>query len=139
MKKTMTTMAICLLLTSLSFAQKLSADKVPAVVKAKFIALYPAVKEVKWEMEKSDYEAGFKDGSKQMSVVIDAQGKLKETETSIQVNELPKSASDYLASKYPGAKIAEAAKIVDAKGTVTFEAEVNKKDVLFDEKGNFIK
>ena len=139
MKKTITTAAICLLLTSFAFAQKLSADKVPANVKAKFATLYPSVTDAKWEMEKADYEAGFKNGSKNTSVVIDAQGNLKETETAIQANELPKNASDYLAKNHPGAKIQETAKIVSAKGVVTYEAEINKKDILFDEKGNFIK
>lgn len=38
-----------------------------------------------------------------------------------------------------GAKITEAGKIADAKGTVFYEAEVHEKDLLFDEKGNFVK
>ena len=82
-------------------AQKLSADKVPANVKAKFAALYPKITEVKWEMEKSDYEAGFTQDKTQMSVVIDAKGELKETETAIEVSALPKATTDYLAKTYP--------------------------------------
>jgi hypothetical protein len=38
-----------------------------------------------------------------------------------------------------GKNIKEAAKIVDAGGTVTYEAEVQGTDYLFDANGNFIK
>ena len=139
MKKTIIALSFAVMLTGSAFAQKLSADKVPANVKAKFAALYPKVTDVKWEMEKSDYEAGFKEGNTKMSVVIDTKGELKETETAIEVSALPKAAADYLAKTYPNAKITEAAKIVDAKGKMVYEAEVNKKDILFDEKGNLVK
>ena len=120
-------------------AQKLSADKVPAAVKAKFASLYPSVSAPKWEMEKADYEAGFTSGKTEMSVVIDAKGELKETETRIEISALPKNVTDYLTKQYPNAKISEAAKIVDAKGVLKYEAEVNHKDILFDDKGNLIK
>ena len=36
-------------------------------------------------------------------------------------------------------KIKEAAKIVNADGTITYEAEVKKGDVMFDQNGNFLK
>lgn len=39
---------------------------------------------------------------------------------------------------YPAKKIDEAAKIVDASGKVTYEAEVDEADYIFDETGNFI-
>jgi hypothetical protein len=38
-----------------------------------------------------------------------------------------------------GVKITEAGKVTDAKGRTRYEAEVKGKDMLFDEKGNFIK
>lgn len=41
-----------------SNAQKVSKDKVPRAVKTAFTKLHPSTK-VSWEMEKSDYEAGF--------------------------------------------------------------------------------
>lgn len=138
MKKSLMIVALCAC-TVFAFAQKISEDKVPAAVKAKFKSLYPAAKEVKWEMEKADYEAGFEVGKTETSVVIDAQGNLKETETEIAVSALPKAATEYIAKNHAGANIAEAAKIVDASGKVTYEAEVNKKDIVFDEKGNFLK
>jgi hypothetical protein len=120
-------------------AQKLSPEKVPAAAKAKFASLYPKAENAHWEKEGADFEAGFTLGQTHMSVVIDAQGKLKETETKMTVAELPKKVQDYLAKNKPGAKITEAAKIVYASGKMRYEAEVNGKDMLFDEQGNFVK
>jgi hypothetical protein len=38
-----------------------------------------------------------------------------------------------------GATIKEAARITDANGKTTYEAEVRGKDLIFDEKGNYLK
>jgi hypothetical protein len=118
-----------------TFAQKLKSGDVPKVVKEKFVALYPGVM-AKWEKEKANYEAGFKKDGKTMSVLIDAFGNLVETETDIRISELPKTVSDYIAKKFPGQAVKEAAKIVDSKGVMKYEAEVKGKDYLFDVNGN---
>lgn len=39
----------------------------------------------------------------------------------------------------PYNKIILSCKVTDAKGKMFYETEVNKKDVIFDEKGNFVK
>ena len=52
---------------------------------------------------------------------------------------LPASVPLYVKKNMPNAKIKEASIIVDAAGKKTYEAEVNGKDLIFDEKGNFIK
>lgn len=130
---------IALLLASFTvFAQE---TKVPKIVKDSFTKLYPKVTDVKWDKEgKTEFEAGFKENGKDVSVVFDEKGNLIETETAIQINELPKSAASFLEKNYTGFKISEAAKIISAKGEVTFEAEITKdkvkKDLLFDSKGN---
>ena len=139
MKKTIATILAMWFITTCIFAQKITADKVPANVKAKLTALYPKVSTVKWEMEKGNYEAGFSLEKVETSVVINPAGDLLETETAIAISALPKGVAEYVAKNYPGAKIAEASKIVDAKGVVKYEAEVNKKDLLFDSNGKFLK
>lgn len=110
-------------------------DNTPAAVKAAIARLYPAAKNVKFEKENGDYEAGFKHNGKSMSVVLDAKGNVKETETVIAISELPTAVRDYVAKQMPGKKIKEAAEIVDAKGGKKYEAEVNGKDLLFDTAG----
>jgi hypothetical protein len=118
---------------------KLNESAVPAVVKSKFSSLYAGVKAEKWEKENGNYEVKFHKDKVEMSILIDAAGNLMETETKIAVTELPKAVTEYVAKNKAGKKIKEAAKIVDAKGVMTFEAEVEKMDLLFDKDGKFIK
>ena len=120
-------------------AQKIKEAEVPTSVKSAFTKQYPAVKDVKWELEDGKYEAGFDLNKVKTSVLIDPSGNITETETKIAVSALPKTVADYCAKNYADKKIAEASKIVDAKGVITYEAEINKMDVLFDTNGKFIK
>jgi len=115
-------------------AQKINATKVPVEVKGAFAKLYPGVK-ANWEMEKKDYEAGFTLNGKATSVVFNAKGLLLETETAIKPGELPAP----VLTKLKGSKIAEAAKIMKADGSVRYEAEVKGKDLIFDLSGNPVK
>ena len=114
-------------------------DTPPATVSAAFNKSFPGSSKVKWEKEKSDYEAGFMQNGKTMSAVFDSKGSLKETEVVIKTSELPTGVQQYLKTNYKGSKIQEAAKITRANGEVLYEAEVNKKDLIFDVKGNFLK
>lgn len=52
---------------------------------------------------------------------------------------MPAHISIYIKQHYSGTKINEAGKITDAKGAIIYEAEVKGKDLIFDEKGNFLK
>ncbi len=110
-----------------------------APAKSAFAKLHPQATGVKWEKEDGGYEASFKENGKSMSVVMDGQGKLKETETDIAVSELPAAVRDYVAKQMPGKKIKEAALITDAAGMKKYEAEVGGKDLLFDMAGKPLK
>lgn len=118
--------------------QKLNADKVPAAIKASFQKTHPGIKGT-WEKEEGNYEVSFKESGKEMSCVIDKAGSIMETEMAISVQELPQSAKDYMQQYYKSSKIKEAAKIVKANGEVTYEAEVNNKDIIFDNTGKFLR
>jgi hypothetical protein len=120
-------------------AQKLKESDVPPTIKNAFAKLYPSAKVEKWEKEQNNYEAEFHDVKTEISVLLGPNGQLLETEKEIAVSELPKAVSDYAAKNVAGKKIKEASKITDAKGTVTYEAEINEADYIFDAKGNFIK
>ncbi len=124
---------------SFTNAQKVSEKEVPAVVKSALQKDYPNVKKVKWEKEKGNYEAGFEVKENDYSVLIDASGNIIETEVEINIDALPANIKSYITKNYPGKKIKEAAKITDNKGVVTYEAEVNDKDLIFDNSGKFLK
>lgn len=125
-----------LLVSFTAFAQQ---EKSTKEVQNSFAKLYPKATDVKWDKEGKSFEASFKNDGKNISVVFDAKGNALETETKIEISQLPKGVEKYVSDNYKGFKISEAAKIVDAKGIVTYEAEVTKgkvkKDVLFDANG----
>lgn len=135
MKKTA---GLCLALglaVSTSYAQKVSAIKVPASVKAAFAQKHAGLTKVSWAMEKADYEADFTLDGQEHSEVYSPQGALLQTEVAIKVAEFP----DAIKMKLKGQKVAEAAKITKANGTVVYEAEVKGRDLLFDAQGNAVK
>ena len=137
--KKLALMIVAAMITSLSFAQKIQEKDVPASVKASFQKNYPNIKEVKWDKEGEKYEASFDLNKIDNSVLFDAQGNLLETEVEIKLNQLPKGVLEYVKANYKGQNVKEAAKITDAKGTVTYEAEIKGMDLLFDSNGKFIK
>ncbi len=126
-------------LSTITFAQKVKEKDLPADVKTAFQKLYPDVKKAKWEKEKEYFEAEFEMKESDVSVLFDAFGNLVETEVEIEVDQLPSSSKAYLAKSYPSQKVKEASKITDAKGKVTFEAELKGKEVFFESDGSFIR
>ena len=138
MKKTFLLLAIGFTAITAT-AQKVKETDVPAEVKAAFTKNYPYVKAKGWEKEDGNYEVEFDSNKNEMTLVIDRKGNVVQTETEIKVSELSKIITDYCAKNYAGKKIKEASKIVDAKGVITFEAEIEKMEVLFDANGKFIK
>lgn len=120
-------------------AQKLKESEVPQAVKDAFKNAHSNIKKVEWEKEGANYEAEFESGETETSVVMDAKGVLLETEVEIKPSELPAAIVDYVSKNYNGSKIKEAAKITNAKGIVSYEAEVNDKDLIFDSNSNLIK
>jgi putative PepSY-like beta-lactamase-inhibitor len=120
------------------FAQRTDESKIPAAAVDAFKHQFPGSKG-KWEKEKENYEVNFTKDSKAMSALIDAKGTILETETDISVNDLPPGIAGYVKAHYKGATIKEAARIIKPGGEIIYEAEVNKKDVLFDANGKFIK
>ncbi|HZE85536.1 MAG TPA: PepSY-like domain-containing protein [Puia sp.] len=131
--------ALCLT-TSDAWAQRVKSGDVPAPVKLALMSKYPAAKGVSWEKEKGNYEAnwGGKSGEDN-SVQFTPDGAFVEKVDAIPVSSLPPGVAAYVKAHYPGVKITEAGKVTDAKGRTLYEAEVKGKDLLFDEKGEFIK
>ncbi|TWR24162.1 hypothetical protein FPZ42_16880 [Mucilaginibacter achroorhodeus] len=140
MKSIKTTAAILIAASTAITVMAQRSIQIPPAVKASFVKAYPAVKVVKWEKEKGDFEAGFKQGRTQMSATFKADGNQLEAETGISATALPASVIAYIKEHYKSAAIKEAAKITKtATGEVNYEAEVKGRDLLFDGAGKFIK
>ena len=138
MKKTILLLAVAFIAFTAN-AQKTKEVNVPAIVKVAFAKKYPNTTVYKWEMEMGNYEAEFKSGSTEMSVLINGNGTIVLTETEMKATDLMPEITKYCAEKYAGKAIKEGSKLVDAKGGVTYEAEVNGMDVIFDAAGKFVK
>jgi len=121
-------------------AQDLKEKDVPEVVKSTLAKKYPDAKKVSWEKEKGNYEAnwGGKSGEDN-SAIFTPSGNFIEIVQAIPIDQLPASIASYVAKHYNGAKIKEAGKVTDASGKHMYEVEIKGKDLIFDEKGNFLK
>lgn len=143
MKRIFLTGTLAVSLAACSSAQKTDKkqkeSKIPVKVEEAFKKHYPSIQKVAWEKEGLNYEAEFENSETETSVVIDPSGKILETETEMETSSLPKAALDYVATNYKGQKVREVAKMVLGDGTIRYEAEVNKKDLIFDSNGTFIK
>lgn len=120
-------------------AQKIQQKDIPTLVQSSLQHKFPDSKNVKWEKEKDQYEAEFKSKGTKYSVLFDAKGNVVETEVPISVQSLSDPIKQFIAKKHPKSPIKDAAKITDSKGVVTYEAEVNGMDLIFDTQGNFFK
>ena len=138
MKKSILLSALGFIAISIN-AQEVKEKDVPANIKAAFTKAHPAAKVDEWEKEGDNYEVKFTENKVESSVDIGPNGQILETESEIKVAELPKAVTEYCTKNMPGKKIKEAAKITDATGKVTYEAEVGKNDYIFDSNGVFIK
>lgn len=143
MKRTVLFLTIALGLTSAVVAQKEEKEEKsvnpPVAAKTAFTKAFPGSSNEKWEKEGKNYEVNFKQNGNEMSAVMSKQGVLQETELAINISELPAAVADYVKQHYKEASIKKADKITKATGEVNFEAQVNKKALIFDKDGKFVK
>lgn len=127
-------------LTGVATAQTIKTGAVPAATKSALSKKYPQAGKVGREKEKGNFEAnwGGKSGEG-LSVQFTPDGRFTEQVAAISPGKLPAHISIYIRQHYSGTKINGAGKITDAKGAIIYEAEVKGKDLIFDEKGNFLK
>ena len=128
------------LITGIAVSQDLKKKDVPTGVQSAFVKKYPNAQKISWEKEKGNFEAnwGGKSGE-DSSAIFTPSANFVEIVVAIPVNQLPASIPPYVDKNYKGAKIKEAGKITDAAGTHMFEVEIKGKDLIFDEKGIFIR
>jgi hypothetical protein len=130
---------LCLFVNSL-FAQRVPGDKVPPAVKSALATKCPYAKGVTWEKEKGNFEANWGGKSKEdSSVLFTPDGGFVEMVVATPVSFLPSAINSYVKEHYPTSKITEAGKISWPGGKSGWEAEVKGKDLVFDERGGFIR
>ncbi|MDQ8053317.1 MAG: hypothetical protein REI78_09845 [Pedobacter sp.] len=135
MKKIVYVIVLLAFVGTTSQAQKLNAAKVPTAVKTAFSKTHVGILKVTWSKEDANFEAEFTLDGKKSSEVYLASGTFLESEVEIKVSELPAAVK----MKLKDQKVAEAAKITKANGSIIYEAEVKGKDLFFDANGNAVK
>ncbi|MDP9075884.1 MAG: PepSY-like domain-containing protein [Bacteroidota bacterium] len=140
MRKIILTALFLMGVLGIANAQKVKSTDVPAAAKSALMTKYPNAAKITWEKEKGNFEAnwGGKSGE-DMSVQYTPDGAFVEQVEAIKPAVLPSGVAAYVKQHYKGAKITEAGKVTDAKGATMYEAEVKGKDLIFDDKGNFLK
>lgn len=137
MKKVL--LALLVMVVSLTFTNCNESNKAPKVVQTVMKNMYPGISKINWSNEEGDtWEAEFKNNGIKTSVTFHANGNIKEVEEEIAFSDFPKTALDYIKQNFPNEKIKEIAKITNANGIITYEAEIKGTDYIFDTQGNLI-
>ena len=111
------------------YAQDVKEKDVPIALKNSLVKNF-TTNSADWNKEGANYEASFKERGNEMSVVFDGAGNVVETEKEIKQSELPLPVQNVLKIDYKDYELEEIA-IIDSKGTITFETELERgKDSL---------
>jgi len=143
MKKIIVMLSACLLISLMGYSQTIIPEKVPAPVKEAFAKKFPAATNVKYEMEKKDYEVSFKDNGIGKSANFNSKGEWLETETVMIESDLPKEVLTSAATNFVGFIITEVTKIEGPDKVLNYEMNLKKGkegyEVKFSPKGEILK
>lgn len=120
-------------------AQRKKQIVIPDTVKKALQKKFPDAIVSDWENEGNLYEAEIEYHKKFFSVLIDNNGKILSTEEAIDPAFLPEGVKNYIVKNLKGKKVRDAAKIIDAAGRVSYQADIAGLDYVFDANGNLIK
>ena len=115
-----------------SCSQHIAPGKVPSVVKNAVQAKHPAATNVDWEKHNDLYEAEFAVDSQEVTMRVDAAGKIIMQKQDVTPNELPAPVFAVISGQYKAYVLDDAEKI-EKNGTIYYQVELDgtrKKDVL---------
>jgi len=144
MKKIMIMLLLGGIFCTAAIAQKITTDRVPALVYRSFKSRFPASNQESWAKEsKSIYEVVFFNEKKKQSASFDTAGTWLETETEINFNQLPRPVNAGFNKQFGDFTIQETLQVETAdKGTI-YELTINKGkvgyEVQFSAKGELLK
>ena len=143
MKKTVLLLPALLFFSIMVFSQEVTQDKVPLPVRQAFEKKFPAATDIKYELEKKNYEVSFKDKEAEMSASFSSTGKWLETETKITESDLPKKVMKSVAKNFKGYMMSGLATVETPSVKLCYEMDVkNDKqgyEVLISHKGDILR
>ncbi len=137
MKKIFLPFALVLTI-AISCEQKFETWQIPKNVLHNFQKQQPHI-DADWEAEDSVYEATFKSGGDNISLLYNKAGDLLQTEKIIKTAAVPDEIKNYLAENKKDQKITRAKKVTKDNGEVNYEVMLNRQRLTFSEEGKFIK
>lgn len=115
---------------------------VPQAVLKSFQSKFVDAKEVEWEIEGDEFEAGFKLEGQEFEAEFDKDGNWLATEKEIALTDIPAPVLESIKAKYPDRELKEAEWVNSAKHGECYEVELlkdNKEmDVYFSPDGTFL-
>jgi len=143
MKKIVSLLIAILIISSASFAQKLSSGKVPAPVKKAFSKDFPKSSKATWTMDEGNYEVNFLVNEVKNSATYDKDGKWLEKEVVIRLSEIPKDIRTSITKNFPGFHANEAEKVETNGKDLEYHIGIykgkEKYEVQFSLKGDVLK
>ena len=112
----------------------------PDVVLEKFKTMYPAVKEVKWIMNKQqNYVGVFKNNVNECRAVCKADGSLVREVTVVQQSSRPVDVNAYLTKNFAGKTPKKCEQVKNDNGMLIYTIRFDDKLVRLDSRGNEVK
>lgn len=112
--------------------------EVPEIVEKEFKKEFPEAYEVKWEMEKENYEAEFQIEGFGAEAIFEPSGNLVKYKKEISLNSLPKAVVKAVDKMYQGEKFDDQRKLVIG-GKVYYQLEIENtymdEQLVFDKNG----
>ena len=134
-------LAVCLLFSSLAYAQDLPVSSVPATVMNSFNKAFPKAAKVEWEMKGDLYNADFDVDRRDHEVWINNKGAIVKHKQEIKSRELPAVVAQRLKQDFKGFWIDDVDKYEVGKQffyKVELKTLTKEKNVVVDSKGTVV-
>lgn len=135
---------LAMIFYSCSFAQKITTDRVPALIYRSFKTKFPASNQESWSKESSIvYEVDFYNQNKRQAATFDTSGAWLETETAIKFNQIPRAVNAAFNKQFGDFTVQETLEVETPGKGMLYELTINKGsegyEVQFSAKGELIK
>ncbi|HNW97393.1 MAG TPA: PepSY-like domain-containing protein [Bacteroidales bacterium] len=141
--KRLIVLSAALMLSTLSFSQKIIKSDVPESINKAFVMKFPNATNENWEKKDTLYEISFMIEQSATEAVFNDKGTWMETEWEIPMIYTPKAMKNYLDTAYAGYKINEIEIMEYPNDGKLYKAEISKKkdckNVYFSLKSEFKK
>lgn len=106
------------LFTGIAFSQNINQSDIPAVVLNAFQIKYPNAADVKWKLEKSNYQIEYKVNSKANKLRLDYKGNVLEHSQDLYISEIPKAVLNTIKNKVAYFDVQDADKLEKDGNTI---------------------